>query len=83
MKGAPGSGPGFSVLEELFNKGKLKPDSYRQLIHTLVRERNAFRDSSKSSEKEIVRLRQLVAETGNTILMLQRELRTLQSFIKH
>jgi len=88
-RGFPGSGPGISVLEELWNKDKLKAETYPQLIRTLVRERNAFRESSKDSEEshrqqqsEIARLRQLVADLSNNVLMLERELRTLQSFIK-
>lgn len=73
-KGVPGSTPGSSVLEELWNRGSIKADTYPQLIRNLQRERNTFRELHKAAdsiikqqEKEILRLRTLVVELGEAI----------------
>ena len=51
----PGSRPGISTLEELWNKNSLKPETYPQLIRTLQQERNRLREEIASLKESLRR----------------------------
>lgn len=59
--------PGTSTLEELWNKGKLTPESYPQLIRTLQRERNGYRRSIRIALADVAKARNHVREVVEAI----------------